>query len=34
MSGLDDQPARLGVEFDFFRKVRFIEERLWDPDPP
>jgi hypothetical protein len=22
------------VEFDFFRKIRFIEQRLWNPDPP
>jgi hypothetical protein len=27
-SGLDDQPARMGVEFDFFRKVGFIEQRV------
>jgi hypothetical protein len=33
-SGLDDQPARLRVEFDFFGQIRFLEERLGNPDPP
>jgi len=31
--GSDHQPAWFGVEFNFFRKVRFIEQRLWDADP-
>ena len=31
---LDDQPARLCMEFDFFGQIRFVEERLGDPDPP
>ena len=22
------------MEFDFVGKIRFIEQRLWDPDPP
>ena len=32
-SGLNNQPAGLGVELYFFRKIRFIEQRLGDPDP-
>ena len=31
---LDDQPARLGVEFDFLGEIRFVEQRLGNPDPP
>jgi len=33
-SALDDQPAWFGVEFNFFRKIRFIEQRLGDTDSP
>src|SRR4029450_4897237 len=33
-NALDDQPARLCMEFDFFRQVGFVEERLGDSDPP
>jgi hypothetical protein len=31
-SGLDDQPARLRMKFDFFSQIRFIEQRLRDPN--
>ena len=27
-NALDDQPARLCMEFDFFRQIGFVEERL------
>jgi hypothetical protein len=30
---LDDQPARLGVEFDLFGQIGFVEEPLGNPDP-
>lgn len=33
-SGLDDQSARFGVEFNVFRKIRFIEQSLGDADSP
>jgi hypothetical protein len=31
-SGLDDRPARLRMKFDFFSQIRFIEQRLRDPN--
>ena len=33
-SGLNNQPAGLGVELRFFRKIRFIDQRLGNPNPP
>jgi hypothetical protein len=34
MSDLNDEPARLCVEFDFFGQVGLDEERLGNPNPP
>jgi hypothetical protein len=33
-SGLNDEPATLGVEFHFLRQICFVEQRSGNPDAP